>query len=208
MFVCCFTLMLQPIMFYSLAPGTLWFRHTIRQSGAHYPPWLELLALPADMRPFVDLFACRFGKVLIPNGWSNPFRANPRVCVEVDFKRKVPLVISMCTIDGVCQQKVRYLNLPNACEACQAQDHLIRDCSLHRPRSGEAGAGGSTTPVVSHGMASGGTLVASGQGVGSRGPSPVVGSRADGKKWILRADRTQSRPTGFRAKIELHSKGR
>jgi hypothetical protein len=91
--------------------------------------------------------------------------------VEVYFKRKVPLVISMCTIDGVCQQKVRYLNLPKACEACQAQYHLIQDSSLHHPRSGEAGVGGSTTPVVSHGMASGGTLVDSGQGVESHGPS-------------------------------------
>jgi hypothetical protein len=36
--------------------------------------------------------------------------------------------------------------------------------------------------VVYHGMISGGTLVASGKGVGSHGPSLVVGSRVDRKK--------------------------
>jgi hypothetical protein len=48
--------MLQPIMSYSLAPRTLWFRLTIKNPGAHYLPWLDFLALHANMNPLIDLF--------------------------------------------------------------------------------------------------------------------------------------------------------
>jgi hypothetical protein len=40
---------------------------------ANYPLWIKFLVLPTDLRPFVDLFANQFGKVLIPNGKRNSF---------------------------------------------------------------------------------------------------------------------------------------
>jgi hypothetical protein len=70
---------------------------------ANYPLWIEFLALPADLRPFEDLFANHFGKVLIPEGKCISFRTNPRVCVEVDLKKKLPPFIYVMTIDGVQQ---------------------------------------------------------------------------------------------------------
>jgi hypothetical protein len=52
----------------------------------------------------------------------------------VDLKKKLPLFICILTLDGVQQQKVEYLNLPNVCFACPTQDHLIHDCPHWKPK--------------------------------------------------------------------------
>jgi hypothetical protein len=64
-------------------------------SQAHYPLRIEFLGPHANLRPFVDLFAKRFGKVLIPNDDHNSFSPNAIVCVEVDLKHKPSLFISI-----------------------------------------------------------------------------------------------------------------
>jgi hypothetical protein len=67
-----------------------------------------------DLQLFLDLFPNRFSKVPIPGIGHNCFQANPRVCIEVDLgKKKLPLLISFMTLDGVQKQKFRYLNFPN-----------------------------------------------------------------------------------------------
>jgi len=78
-------------------------------------PDLQLfpMLLP-DLQLFVDLFPNMFSKVPIPNIGHNYFQANPRVCIEVYLgKKKIPLLISFMTLDGVQKQKFRYLNFPN-----------------------------------------------------------------------------------------------
>ena len=55
----------------------------------NYPLWIGFPSLPIAMRPFIDLFAHHYSKVLILDGHRNTFRAALRVCVEVDLKWKL-----------------------------------------------------------------------------------------------------------------------
>lgn len=87
------------------------------------------------------------------------------------------------TVDVVRQQKIRYLNLPNACFTCKAQDHLIRDCPHWRPSpnaSQGANAAASTAPAIKDI----GSSVGSGQTAKEGGPlahpSQSVGGRSFG----------------------------
>ena len=68
---------------------------------ANYLLWIGFPSLPIAMRPFIDLFALHYSKVLILDGHRNSFHADLMVCVEVYLKWKILQFMIVCTINGV-----------------------------------------------------------------------------------------------------------
>jgi hypothetical protein len=67
------------------------------------------------MKPFIDLLAQIYGKMLLGDDNPDSFKSSHKAYVEVDLNKKCPQPQKLFTIDGLHLQKVRYLNLSHEC---------------------------------------------------------------------------------------------
>ena len=103
----------------------------------------------------------------------NSFRLNPRVCVEVAFKKTLPPCILVINVDCVQQQKVSYLKFSNACFSYQTHDHLICDCPHWKPSLGDSQSAWDDGAAVLAYLGNDASLVSSAQ-VTKEGASQVL----------------------------------